>query len=87
WELYDKAGIAVADARGAVELAREEGEARGEVIGLRNGEMRNLLRLIRHRFGAVPEWVPDRLATADLKTLETWNEKILVAESLQAVFQ
>ncbi|MBF0310085.1 MAG: DUF4351 domain-containing protein, partial [Magnetococcales bacterium] len=94
-ELYDKAGIAITDARGAVELAREEGEAKGrqegirigERKGLREGEMRALLRQIQRRFGIIPQWVHVKLTNADLQTLETWTERILDVESLEDVFQ
>ncbi len=82
-EMYDNAGIAIADARGAVEL----GELRGEQRGIQIGEMRALLRLIQRRFGPAPDWVQARLKAADGKTLETWTDHLLDARSLDEVFQ
>ncbi|MBF0143464.1 MAG: hypothetical protein HQL57_05350 [Magnetococcales bacterium] len=89
-ELYDNAGIAIADARGAVELAMAEGEARGEArgrdLGLREGARRILLSLLQQRFGPTPEWVSAQISAADSETLEEWTGKILVAESLTSLF-
>ncbi|MBF0425726.1 MAG: Rpn family recombination-promoting nuclease/putative transposase [Magnetococcales bacterium] len=66
-ELYDKAGIAIADARGRVDLAREEGRQEGREEGRQEGRQEGiqigkqegrlegkadlLLRQLRQRFG------------------------------------
>lgn len=98
FERYEKAGMVVADARGAIELALEEGEIKGlrkgeikglregEIKGERKGEMKLLLRLLQHKFTNVPPWVDDKITNADLATLETWSFKVLEAQSLQDVF-
>ncbi|MBF0627451.1 MAG: Rpn family recombination-promoting nuclease/putative transposase [Magnetococcales bacterium] len=94
-ELYEKAGIAIADARGMVELAKAEGRAEGRAEGIQLGEQRGklegrveaLLDLLQDHFGTVPEWVPSRLASADLATLKAWGKRILGAEKIEHVFQ
>ena len=40
WEQYDRAGIALQDARGALSFERKEGRAEGRVEGLRQGTVR-----------------------------------------------
>ncbi|MBF0162505.1 MAG: Rpn family recombination-promoting nuclease/putative transposase, partial [Magnetococcales bacterium] len=77
-EMYDKAGIAIADARGAIELAREEafregeqrGEQRGEQKGERKGKAETLTRQLQRRFGDLPVWANRKIADAELSTLE-----------------
>ncbi len=97
-EMYEKAGMAIADARGMVEQGRLEGEQKGRQEGiqigeqkgrqegLRDGEMRTLLRLLQRRFGPAPDWVQARLAEANRETLEAWTDKILDARSLNDLF-
>ncbi|MEO5365683.1 MAG: hypothetical protein H7831_04910, partial [Magnetococcus sp. WYHC-3] len=41
-EHYDKAGMAITDAKGALQLAREEGEAKGRQEGLEEGQRKGL---------------------------------------------
>ena len=96
-EMYDKAGIAIADARGAVELAREEallegrqegiqiGEQTGEKKGEKKGKADTLTRLLQHRFGDLPPWASQKIADADLSTLEEWSLRILDATTLESV--
>ncbi len=55
--------------------------------GFREGEIRTLLRQLSRRFGLIPEWVPAKLAKADVETLEMWTENILDAKSIDDVFQ
>ena len=94
FEIYEKAGMAIADSRGAVELARDEGKEEGIQIGeqkglqkgLQKGEARVLSRLLHHRFKDVPSWVQDKIAKADLPILEEWTLRILEAQSLEDVF-
>ncbi|MEO5340564.1 MAG: Rpn family recombination-promoting nuclease/putative transposase [Magnetococcus sp. MYC-9] len=89
-EMYDKAGMAIADARGAVELAREEGEQRGEQKGRQEGRQEGkaetLTRLLQHRFGDLPPWVAQKIADATSPTLDKWTLQILGAPTLDSVF-
>ncbi|MEO5327028.1 MAG: Rpn family recombination-promoting nuclease/putative transposase [Magnetococcus sp. THC-1_WYH] len=87
FELYEKAGIAIADARGALELAREEGEKRGEERGERRHAIDTLRRLFNRKFGiSLSEENEDRLKTATLEEIESWTDRILVAGSERDVF-
>ncbi|MEO5362349.1 MAG: Rpn family recombination-promoting nuclease/putative transposase [Magnetococcus sp. DMHC-8] len=96
-EMYDKAGIAIADARGAVEQARvearEEGIQIGEQQGIRIGEQTGekkgkadtLTRQLQRRFGDLPPWASQKIADAELSTLEEWTLRILDAPTLESV--
>ena len=64
---------------------RATGRAEGRAEGLRVGEAEMLLRLLRARFGSVPEDAERRVTTADAETLLRWSERILTASSLEAV--
>ncbi|MEO5331311.1 MAG: PD-(D/E)XK nuclease family transposase [Magnetococcus sp. YQC-5] len=77
-ELYDKAGMAITDARGAIDLAREEGEQKGET--------KMLTRQLQRRFGTLPDWASLKITKADLSSLEKWGLRILDAQSLDDVF-
>ncbi|MBF0349151.1 MAG: Rpn family recombination-promoting nuclease/putative transposase [Magnetococcales bacterium] len=79
YEYYEKAGIAITDAQGAVQLAREEGRREEAAAVLR--------RLLSRRFGVLPEGVSDKVAQADHSTLETWTDRVLDAPSLNDVFE
>ncbi|MBF0583324.1 MAG: Rpn family recombination-promoting nuclease/putative transposase [Magnetococcales bacterium] len=96
-EMYDKAGIAIADARGAVEQAREEalregrqegiqiGEQTGEKKGRREEGASMLTRQLQRRFGDLPPWASQKIADAELSTLEEWSLRILDATTLESV--
>jgi hypothetical protein len=60
--------------------------AEGHAEGRREGEAEVLLRLLRVRFGALPEDVTARLNAADAETLLRWSERVLSAATLDAVF-
>ncbi|MBF0437074.1 MAG: DUF4351 domain-containing protein, partial [Magnetococcales bacterium] len=89
-ELYDKAGIAIADARGRVDLAREEGEQIGELRGEQRGRREEgaltLTRQLQRRFGTVPDWAYEKIAKADLSSLGDWSLRIFDAQSLNDSF-
>ncbi|MBF0173419.1 MAG: DUF4351 domain-containing protein [Magnetococcales bacterium] len=54
--------------------------------GHRNGEAAMLMRQLQRRFGPIPEWVNEKIATADLTSLEEWSLRVLDAQSLNEVF-
>ena len=60
-----------------------EWEQRGLQQGLQQGEARLLLKLLRQRFGELPPWVMDRLATAETAQLEMWVEGLFSAASVE----
>ena len=86
YELYEKAGIAVTDAQGAIQLAKDEGRQEGEQKGERKGEAKMLTRMLQRRFGTVPEWASEKIAKAEFPSLEEWSLRIFDAQSLEDVF-
>ena len=68
------------------ETLLEQGEARGFTKGRAEGKAESLLRLTRKKFGEVPEARVDEIQSADADALERWLEALLVAETLEDVF-
>ncbi len=60
----------------------EEGRVEGRVQGRRE----ILLRLVRRRFGELPEWVTKRVSAATIDELDLWITRILDARSLDEMF-
>ena len=50
------------------------------------GEANVLLRLMERKFGTVDQNLRDRILAADSETLLDWSERILTAETPDAVF-
>lgn len=57
-----------------------------ERIGIQKGEINLLLQLLENRFGSLPDWVRDRVESADTGTLEKWGISLLSADTLDEVF-
>ena len=57
----------------------------GRQEGRQEGEAAILLRLIDRKFGPPSEMVRERISSADPETLLRWSDRILTAESLDAV--
>jgi hypothetical protein len=51
--------------------------------GLREGELTVLRRLIEKRFGAIPGWAEERLASLSAAELEELSVRVLDAESIE----
>lgn len=64
-----------------------EGRAKGRAEGLVQGEVSVLRKLLTARFGSLPAWVEDRLASAAPPELEAWAVRMLSAGSIEQVFQ
>ena len=75
-----KEGIEQGIARG-----RQEGWREGKQKGWQEGEAAMLLRLIDRKFGPPSEPVRERITSADPETLLRWSDRILTADSLDAV--
>ena len=58
----------------------------GEQRGEQRGEARMLTRLLQCRFGTVPDWVNEKVAKAELSSLEEWGLRFVDAQSLEDVF-
>ena len=73
------------------EIAEERGEKRGEKRGKKLGEEVGkkkeaaalLTKQLSHRFGKLPAWAKEKIAAADVRTLERWGLRMLEAESLE----
>ncbi|MEZ4239487.1 MAG: Rpn family recombination-promoting nuclease/putative transposase [Myxococcota bacterium] len=72
-----------------LQAGREEGLQAGREEGLREGrvqgELRVLLKQLQLKFGALPEAIVARVEAGSEAELEQWAERILVAETLEAV--
>ncbi|MFG0318424.1 MAG: hypothetical protein ACF8XB_14215, partial [Planctomycetota bacterium JB042] len=65
----------------------EKGRAEGETAGSRREAADALLRVLRIRFGDVPEWARARIADADVAALRSWLEHAVSRERLDDVFR
>ncbi|MBF0604068.1 MAG: DUF4351 domain-containing protein [Nitrospirae bacterium] len=50
------------------------------------GEANILTRQLQRRFGTVPDWASEKIAKADLPSLEEWSLRFVDAQSLDDVF-
>lgn len=72
--------------RARIEKGRRQGMQQGEQIGHRKGEANLLLWLVEKKFGAAAVVsVRPRIEVAHSDTLRVWSERILTADSLEAV--
>lgn len=62
-----------------------KGEAKGKAEGEAEGVAKRLKRLLARRFGSLPPWAEERIATAQIAQLDTWIDGLLDAESLTAL--
>ncbi|EAR23458.1 DUF4351 domain-containing protein [Nitrococcus mobilis] len=60
---------------------------RGLKQGLQQGEAAVLIRQMERKFGALTEAQRRRIETADVETLLTWSERILVVQSPEEVLR
>ena len=65
-------------------LAEERREGREE--GREEEGSRLVLRLLGVRFGRLPSWVEERVAAGSSEQLDRWAERLLSADSVEAVF-
>jgi len=66
---------------------KAEGREEGREEGRKEGEITLLTRLLESRFGPLDETVKGRLEGADAEQLLRWGERVLVAKTLETVFQ
>lgn len=69
-----------------VELGVQQGMQQGMQQGERNKAIAILTRHLTKRFGPLSDATRQRLDTATLDQLDTWADRILDADSLDAVF-
>jgi hypothetical protein len=65
----------------------QEGKLEGKLEGELKGELTVLRRLIARRFGAIPGWAEERLASLTTVGLEELSERILDARSLEELLK
>ena len=65
---------------------RQKGLEEGIEQGLLDGERRLLVRLLRQRFGVLPQTVLARLEAAMSSELDQWGDRIVTADTLADVF-
>ncbi len=66
----------------------EKGLQQGEQIGYHKGEADLLLWQIEKKFGATAaEAVRERIEAANSETLRLWSERILSADTVEAIFR
>jgi len=64
-------------------LGEQRGKREGELEGELKGELKVLRRQIEKRFGAMPGWAEERLATRTTSELEELSVRLLDAQSLE----
>jgi hypothetical protein len=64
---------------------KQQWRQEGRQEGRREGETALLLRLMERRFGVLSAAVRDRVAAADLATVEEWGLRVLDASSIDDV--
>ncbi|NOQ34716.1 MAG: hypothetical protein GQ569_02345 [Methylococcaceae bacterium] len=67
-------------------FAIKRGEANGIAKGKIEGEADTLLKQLKLKFGEPSESIINKVTTADKAQLDLWVERILTADSLQALF-
>jgi predicted transposase/invertase (TIGR01784 family) len=77
-------GIAEGEAKGRAE-GEAKGRAEGEAKGRAEGKAETLRKLLTLKFGQLPEGALRRLGAAKEQDLDRWLERVLTADSLDAV--
>ena len=63
----------------------QEGLQRGFQEGLQQGELTVIRRLISERFGEIPAWAEQRLASLSAAELEDFSVRVLRAEKIEGL--
>ena len=69
------------------QLAYERGYNQAAQEAELEAEAKLLRRLFKKRFGELPEWVDERLESAETDELEQWAENFVDADTLEDVFE
>ncbi|MBF0134030.1 MAG: PD-(D/E)XK nuclease family transposase, partial [Magnetococcales bacterium] len=85
-ELHDQASFVLSTYGAGKWEGQQEGEQKGRQKGRQEGEAKILTRQLQRRFGVVPEWASEKIAKAELSSLENWSLRIFDAQSLDDVF-
>ncbi len=63
-----------------------EWEQQGHRLGVKDGEIEMLRKLLIRKFGGLPAKIDERVAQAEPEELQGWAEKTLFAQSIEEVF-
>jgi predicted transposase YdaD len=63
----------------------KEGEEKGKKEGKKEGQAEMLSHMLEGRFGPLPEWAREKIASAEIETLEKWGLRLLDASNLEEV--
>ena len=66
----------------SLQLARQEGQAEGKA----EGKAEIVLQQLTLKFGQLPQELQKRVATASSEELARWADRLLLADTLEAVF-
>jgi hypothetical protein len=83
-ETWKRQWLEEGEQKGRLE-GEQKGRSEGEQKGRQEGEAALLLRQLERRFGALPGWARERIATADTASLDEWGLRVLDAGSLDDV--
>ena len=86
-ELYENAGVAIADAQGALEVAKQEGHEIGHQEGHQEGGASLLLLFLTDKFDNLPDEIREKVLKANRADLEKWTLRVLKATTLDSVFE
>jgi hypothetical protein len=67
---------------GLVQRLHEE----DRLIGIQQGMTRIFIHILEKRFGPLSETIRRKIETSDAKTLLTWADRLLIAESIDVIF-
>ncbi len=74
-----------------LEEGKVEGKVEGKAEGVELGEKRMgiklIIKLLKMRFGEIPEWVTLKVEKSTVKDIDLWSENIDYATSLEDVFK
>ena len=70
-----------------IEEGKQIGIQEGRQEGRLEGEVEFFLRLLERKFGPADEITQTRIKSADSQTLLRWGERILVAQTIEEVFE
>jgi flagellar biosynthesis/type III secretory pathway protein FliH len=86
WDEGKAAGIEIGRSEGIAE-GKAVGKAEGIAVGKAEGKAELLERLLTRKFGALSEPSRSRLLSATDDELDAWSEALLVATTLEEVFE
>jgi predicted transposase/invertase (TIGR01784 family) len=87
WDAYIAAGMAIQNERGALSLARREGEETGLERGREEGRIATLRSLLIFKFQTLDATYEARLRAAPPEKIDRYLQRLLTADSLAAVFE